>query len=95
MRDCQVAVLNSGGLTLAEAQAVGLPVVHYRPLAGQGLANAMFTDRTGLARWARSVPELTAAVPTPPTERWTTAMGRDAATDVLEVACLRPAVRTR
>jgi len=65
MRDCDLAVLNSGGLTLAEAQAVGLPVVHYRPLAGQGLANARFADRAGLARWVRSPAELTAAVHNP------------------------------
>ncbi|MEJ7648283.1 MAG: hypothetical protein WKF57_04405 [Nakamurella sp.] len=41
MRTCEVAVLNSGGLTLAEAATVGMPVVHARPLAGQGLMNAM------------------------------------------------------
>jgi UDP-N-acetylglucosamine:LPS N-acetylglucosamine transferase len=34
MRACDVAVLNSGGLSLAEATAVGLPVLHYRPLVG-------------------------------------------------------------
>ena len=40
MRACSVAVLNSGGLTLAEAASVGLPVVHHRPLPGQGVSNA-------------------------------------------------------
>lgn len=40
MRTCDVAVLNSGGLTLAEAAAVGLPVIHHRPLIGQGQMNA-------------------------------------------------------
>jgi UDP-N-acetylglucosamine:LPS N-acetylglucosamine transferase len=94
MRDCQAAVLNSGGLTLAEAEAVGLPVVHYRPLAGQGLANATFTERAGLARWARSVPELTAAVRTPPAGARMTVTGSDAVTEVLELAGLRPAVRS-
>lgn len=40
MRSCAVAVLNSGGLTLAEAAAIGIPVVHHRPLPGQGEMNA-------------------------------------------------------
>ena len=40
MRACSVAVLNSGGLTLAEAAGVGLPVIHHRPLPGQGVSNA-------------------------------------------------------
>jgi len=93
MRDCDVAVLNSGGLTLAEAAAAGLPVVHYRPLAGQGVANAMFAERAGLARWARSASELISAIRTRPTGPRLTAAGRDAATDVLETAG-RPAART-
>lgn len=94
MRDCQVAVLNSGGLTLAEAHAVGLPVVHYRPLAGQGLANAAFTERAGLARWARSVPELTATVRTPPTAAGMRPPGRDAVTEVLDLAGHPTALRS-
>jgi processive 1,2-diacylglycerol beta-glucosyltransferase len=40
MRVCDVAVLNSGGLTLAETAACRLPVVHDRPLVGQGRLNA-------------------------------------------------------
>lgn len=95
MRDCRVAVLNSGGLTMAEADAVGLPVVHYRPLAGQGRANAIFTEQAGLARWARTVPELTAAVRSPPIGAGTAVPARDAATDVLDIAGLRPRVRPR
>lgn len=94
MRDCQVAVLNSGGLTLAEAHAVGLPVVHYRPLAGQGLANAAFTERAGLARWARSVPELAATVRTPPPGADMPLPGRDAVTEVLDLAGRRAAPRS-
>jgi UDP-N-acetylglucosamine:LPS N-acetylglucosamine transferase len=47
MRTCEVAVVNSGGLTLAEAAVCGLPVVHYRPLPGQGVANALFGAATG------------------------------------------------
>ena len=62
MRVCDVAVLNSGGLSLAEATAVGLPVLHYRPLVGQGVANAALADAVGLAEWPRSRPELSAAI---------------------------------
>jgi UDP-N-acetylglucosamine:LPS N-acetylglucosamine transferase len=47
MRSCEVAVVNSGGLTLAEAAVCGLPVVHYCPLPGQGVANALFGAATG------------------------------------------------
>jgi UDP-N-acetylglucosamine:LPS N-acetylglucosamine transferase len=45
MRACDVAVLNSGGLTLAETAAAGLPVVHARPLIGQGRLNAELCTR--------------------------------------------------
>ncbi len=71
---------------------MGLPVVHYRPLAGQGLANAAFTERAGLARWARSVPELAATVRTPPTGGADMPLpGRDAVTEVLDLAGRRAA----
>lgn len=62
MRSCQVAVLNSGGLTLAEAAICGLPVVHYRPLVGQGAANASFGVRTGRAPHCRDATQLGAAI---------------------------------
>ncbi|WP_051267319.1 glycosyltransferase [Nakamurella lactea] len=62
MRCCDVAVLNSGGLTLAECVASGLPVVHYLPLPGQGAANASFCERTGQAGWPRTAGELAAAI---------------------------------
>jgi UDP-N-acetylglucosamine:LPS N-acetylglucosamine transferase len=94
MRDCDLAVLNSGGLTLAEAQAVGLPVLHYRPLAGQGLANARFAEQAGLARWVRTPAELTAAVRTPPTTAPITA-GSDPVTDILHMVGVAPAVPAR
>lgn len=81
MRACQVAVLNSGGLTLAEANTIGLPVVHYRPLAGQGRANAAFAADAGLARWAQSPQELLAAVRVP--ARPGPAVGLDPVTRVL------------
>lgn len=62
MRSCDVAVLNSGGLTLAETAVCGLPVVHYRPLDGQGIANARFCEATGYASWPRTASELAAAM---------------------------------
>jgi hypothetical protein len=62
MRTCDVAVLNSGGLSLAEATAVGLPVLHYRPLVGQGVANAKLCDDLGIAEWPRTRAELPAAI---------------------------------
>lgn len=68
MNACEVAVLNSGGLTLAEASTVGLPVLHYRPLAGQGQANAAIAEHAGIARWPRTPAALAAALRDPP--RW-------------------------
>ena len=62
MRICDVAILNSGGLTLAESAVCGLPVVHYRPLPGQGTANAEFCELTGYAPWASNLGELEAAI---------------------------------
>lgn len=62
MRACDVAVLNSGGLSLAEATAVGLPVLHYRPLVGQGVANAALTDAVGIAEWPQTRAGLAAAL---------------------------------
>ncbi|MGI8414607.1 MAG: hypothetical protein ACR2P2_00035 [Nakamurella sp.] len=62
MRICDVAVLNSGGLTLAECVASGLPVIHYRPLPGQGQANAEFCETSGHAPWPRTRQQLTAAM---------------------------------
>jgi len=40
MRSSAIAVLNSGGLALAETAAIGLPVLYHRPLPGQGELNA-------------------------------------------------------
>jgi UDP-N-acetylglucosamine:LPS N-acetylglucosamine transferase len=53
-----VVVQNSGGMTSLEAQAAGVPMVTYRPIAGHGEANAAALDLAGLAPWARSMPEL-------------------------------------
>jgi len=62
LRACDIAVLNSGGLSQAEAVASGLPVIHYRPLPGQGEANALVSARAGLAMHPRNVDELVDAV---------------------------------
>lgn len=62
MRRCSVAVLNSGGLTLAESAAVGLPVLHHRPLPGQGEANAAACLRGAGVPVSRTRAELTAAL---------------------------------
>lgn len=65
MNACDVAVLNSGGLSLAEATAAGLPVLHYRPLVGQGVANAALADQVGIAPWPRTADALGAALGRP------------------------------
>ncbi len=62
MRACNVVVLNSGGLSLAEAGACGLPVIHYRPLPGQGVANAAAAEQDGIAAWVRDQDGLAAAI---------------------------------
>lgn len=62
IRACDVVVLNSGGLTLMEAVTSGVPVVHYRPLPGQGQANAAAAERSGLASWPRDTRALRVAI---------------------------------
>ena len=62
MTRVQVAVLNSGGLTLAEAVTCSLPVVHYRPLPGQGEANAATCETARIASWPRTAKDLAAAI---------------------------------
>ncbi len=62
MRTCDVAVLNSGGLTLAEARVTALPVIHYRPLPGQGIANANVCEEHGIAPWPKNCYQLLSAL---------------------------------
>ncbi|HEX4223131.1 MAG TPA: glycosyltransferase [Pseudonocardiaceae bacterium] len=62
LRACDVAVLNSGGLTFFEARASGLPVLTYRALAGHGRTNARLLASAGLARWLHNTTELDAAL---------------------------------
>ncbi|HEV3359745.1 MAG TPA: glycosyltransferase [Pseudonocardiaceae bacterium] len=62
LRACDVAVLNSGGLTFFEARASGLPVFTYRALAGHGRTNARLLASAGLAPWLHNTDELDAAL---------------------------------
>jgi processive 1,2-diacylglycerol beta-glucosyltransferase len=62
LRACDVAVLNSGGLTFFEAHAAGLPVLTYRCLAGHGRTNAAHLEHAGLAKWLHSPQDLADAL---------------------------------
>ncbi len=64
LRACDVAVLNSGGLTFFEAQASDLPVYTYRALPGHGRTNARLLASSGLAPWLHNSEELDAALAT-------------------------------
>lgn len=50
-RACDVMVCCSGGLSVAEAHATGMPVITYRALSGHGRANARVLHDAGLANW--------------------------------------------
>ena len=95
MARVEVAVLNSGGLTLAEAVSYGLPVVHYRPLPGQGTANARTCETARVAPWARSAPELADAVAEAIRRPPPTLPGTDPITAILGVAGRHHEVRDR
>jgi hypothetical protein len=74
-------------LSLAEATAVGLPVLHYRPLVGQGVANAALAAAVGLAEWPRTRPELSAAIArTATTVRRFVEAAVDPVTEIITVA---------
>lgn len=62
MRTCAVAILNSGGLTLAEAAQSGLRVVHHDPLPGQGELNAVACYRGAGVPVSRGAHQLRAAL---------------------------------
>lgn len=62
LRACDVAVLNSGGLTFFEARASGLPVYTYRELPGHGRTNARLLASSGLAPWLHNADELGTAL---------------------------------
>ena len=48
-----LVVGKAGGLTVAEATALGVPLVVYRPIPGQEEYNADFLERHGAGLWAR------------------------------------------
>ncbi|MGH3437745.1 MAG: glycosyltransferase [Sciscionella sp.] len=62
LRACDVMVGCSGGLSVAEAHATGLPVVAYRCLPGHGRANAAVLHAAGLAHWVRDSAGLPSAL---------------------------------
>lgn len=57
-----LVVGKAGGLTVAEASALGVPLVIHAPIPGQEEHNADFLVRHGAALWARTLPELRPAV---------------------------------
>ena len=62
MHAADVLVHNAGGLTFTEAMVAGLPAVSYRCIPGHGLANAAALHDGGLAPWARTDEQFTAAL---------------------------------
>ena len=62
MAASDVLVINAGGLSFTEALVTGLPAVSFAALPGHGEANAHVLDAAGLAPWARTTTELTAAL---------------------------------
>lgn len=53
-----LVVGKAGGLTVAEATALGVPLVIYEPIPGHEEGNADFLVRNGAGLWARTLPEL-------------------------------------
>ncbi|MGX9687196.1 MGDG synthase family glycosyltransferase [Deinococcus wulumuqiensis] len=53
MAASDLVVGKAGGLTVAEATALGVPMVVYRPIPGQEEYNADFLERHGAGLWAR------------------------------------------
>lgn len=62
MHAADVLVHNAGGLTFTEAMVAGLPAVSYRCIPGHGIANAAALRDGGLAPWARTEEQFTAAL---------------------------------
>ncbi|MFC6590773.1 glycosyltransferase [Deinococcus lacus] len=62
MAACNVLVGKAGGLTVAEALALGVPMVVYAPIPGQEEYNADFLVRSGAALWARQARDIRGAV---------------------------------
>lgn len=53
MAASDLVVGKAGGLTVAEATALGVPLLVYQPIAGQEEYNAEFLERHGAGLWAR------------------------------------------
>ncbi|WP_328774690.1 MGDG synthase family glycosyltransferase [Deinococcus aquaedulcis] len=57
-----LVVGKAGGLTVAEATTLGVPMVIHAPIPGQEEYNALYLERRGAAIWARTLAELRPAV---------------------------------
>lgn len=62
MAASDLVVGKAGGLTVAEATALGVPMVVYGPIPGQEEHNADFLERHGAAVWVRRRADLRAGV---------------------------------
>lgn len=62
LQRADVAVVKSGGITVAECLAAGTPMLMYRPQPGQETGNARFAQRIGAAKVARDLSTLEQAV---------------------------------
>ncbi len=60
MSVARVLVTKAGGVTTAEALALHVPMVIFRPIPGQEKANTLYLERHGAARIARSTEDLEA-----------------------------------
>lgn len=58
MAAADLLISKTGGLTVAEALAVSLPMVIIRPTPGQEVANALFLTKAGAALHLKSIDEL-------------------------------------
>ncbi|RKQ88916.1 MGDG synthase family glycosyltransferase [Brockia lithotrophica] len=58
MEEADLLVTKAGGLSVAEAWALGLPIFLYRPLPGHEEENAKLLEAAGVARLVRSPEEL-------------------------------------
>ncbi|MDU2066660.1 MAG: 2-amino-4-hydroxy-6-hydroxymethyldihydropteridine diphosphokinase, partial [Sporomusaceae bacterium] len=58
MQAADCIITKAGGVTLAEALTAQLPIIIYKPLAGQETGNAIYLERKNIAVIARSLPQL-------------------------------------
>ncbi|PNY83063.1 UDP-N-acetylglucosamine--LPS N-acetylglucosamine transferase [Deinococcus koreensis] len=62
MAASDLVVGKAGGLTVAEATALGVPLVIHEPIPGQEEYNAEYLQRRGAAIWARELSDVRGAV---------------------------------